>query len=153
MADQWRLSSNYTYPSSGATQLTANWERIDTDSPGLIGSGMTESSGIFTFPSTGIYLVHFFTNVVSSAAGNYIGFYTDVSTNGGVSFDYLNGNWDSADTNARSMAVSAQSLVDVTSTSDIKVRFTTSATGSGHTYSGNTGVTYTGATFIRLGDT
>ncbi len=57
-ADQWRIKSSYDYPSSGATQLTANWERIDTDSPGLIGSGMTESSGVFTFPSTGIYLFH-----------------------------------------------------------------------------------------------
>lgn len=152
-ADQWRITSAYDYPSSGATQFTANWERIDTDSPGLIGSGMTESSGVFTFPSTGIYLVHFFTNILSAAASNYIGFYTDVSTNGGVSFDYANGNWDSADAAARAMAVSAQSLVDVTSTSDVKVRFTASASGSGHDYQGNTGVTYTGATFIRLGDT
>ena len=152
-ADQWRITSAYDYPSSGATQFSANWERIDTDSPGLIGSGMTESSGVFTFPSTGIYLVHFFTNVLSAAASNYIGFYTDLSTDGGGSFDYLNGNWDSADASARAMAISAQSLVDVTSTSNVKVRFTASASGSGHDYQGNTGVTYTGATFIRLGDT
>ena len=114
---------------------------------------MTESSGVFTFPSTGIYLVHFFTNVSSASASNYIGFYTDLSTDGGGSFDYLNGNWDSADASARAMAISAQSLVDVTSTSNVKVRFTASASGSGHDYQGNTGVTYTGATFIRLGDT
>ena len=51
------------------------------------------------------------------------------------------------------MAVSAQSLVDVTSTSDVKVRFTMSAAGSGHDYQGNTNTSYTSATFIRLGDT
>jgi hypothetical protein len=33
--------------------ISANLERIDTAGQGYIGTGMTESSGIFTFPSTG----------------------------------------------------------------------------------------------------
>ena len=52
-ADQWRLTASFT----GSGDLTSNLERIDTNSPGLIGTGMSESSGIFTFPSTGVYLI------------------------------------------------------------------------------------------------
>ena len=58
MADQWRLNTGGTLTSDGTTQFTANWERGDTNSQGYIGSAMTESSGIFTFPSTGIYWIH-----------------------------------------------------------------------------------------------
>jgi hypothetical protein len=41
--------------------ITTNWEKGDnTNDFDYIGSGMTESSGIFTFPSTGIYLSNIF---------------------------------------------------------------------------------------------
>ena len=53
MANNWRLSSNV---SSDATPIT-NWEENDSAGAGKIGSSMTLSSGLFTFPSTGIYLV------------------------------------------------------------------------------------------------
>ena len=40
--------------------ITSNLERVDTTGQGYIAdSTMSESSGIFTFPSTGIYLVTF----------------------------------------------------------------------------------------------
>ena len=52
-ADQWRLTANKT----DSSDITANLERNDSTGFGYIGTGMTESSGIFSFPSTGIYLV------------------------------------------------------------------------------------------------
>ena len=42
------------------TVLSANWERNDSTGYSSIGTGMAESSGIFTFPQTGIYLIKFF---------------------------------------------------------------------------------------------
>ena len=60
--DQWRLTTNVTVSASGGF-LTSDWERNDTNFS-KIGTGMTESSGVFTFPSTGIWQVHF--NGVSS---------------------------------------------------------------------------------------
>ena len=59
MADQFRLSANFT--TSGGT--VTGWER-PTDANGnnmrfaQLGTGMTESSGIFSFPSTGYYLIY-----------------------------------------------------------------------------------------------
>ena len=51
-ADQWRVTSDF----SPAGFVTANWERNDTNFD-KIGTGMSESSGVFTFASTGIYSV------------------------------------------------------------------------------------------------
>jgi hypothetical protein len=48
--------------STSATVITANLERVDTAPQGyLAGSGMSQSSGVFTFPSTGIWLVEIYT--------------------------------------------------------------------------------------------
>ena len=48
MADQWRLSADTNTGTNG--DVTANWERVDDDYWSGIGTGMTESSGVFTFP-------------------------------------------------------------------------------------------------------
>ena len=55
MADTWRLTTTYDPGNSSVDFITANWERDDTNGFGQLGTGMTESSGVFTFPSTGIY--------------------------------------------------------------------------------------------------
>ena len=55
MADQFRLSSSLSNP--GNVDITTNFERPDDATFNKIGTGMTESSGIFTFPETGLYLV------------------------------------------------------------------------------------------------
>ena len=57
MQDSWIVTTNYS--TNGVADITANWARHSaslTDA-GNIGSAMTQSSGVFTFPSTGIYLV------------------------------------------------------------------------------------------------
>jgi hypothetical protein len=57
MADNWRLTTSFT---GDAEPIASNLERNDT-APALsyLGSQMTESSGVFTFPSTGIYYITF----------------------------------------------------------------------------------------------
>ena len=53
--DEWRFTSSFARQSTA--DITSNWERSDTIFS-KIGTGMSESSGIFSFPSTGIWLVH-----------------------------------------------------------------------------------------------
>ena len=54
--DNWRVTSNLV---GNGDPVSANWERVDR-APGLskLGTGMSVSSGIWTFPSTGIWQVH-----------------------------------------------------------------------------------------------
>ena len=55
--DMFRLTADQ----SGGTNavISSNLERVDTGGWGQLGTGMSVSSGIFTFPSTGIWLVKF----------------------------------------------------------------------------------------------
>jgi hypothetical protein len=57
MADQWRLTTQTNFVTETYTDITANWERNDNSGYSVMGTGMTESSGVFTFPSTGYYLI------------------------------------------------------------------------------------------------
>ena len=67
-ADQWRLSTDYSNASNGVNEvLTSNWERNDTDFA-KIGTGLTQSSGVFSFPSTGIYLIQCQSFISASSA-------------------------------------------------------------------------------------
>ncbi len=67
-ADQWRLTTDYSNASNGVNEvLTANLERNDTDFA-KIGTGLSESSGVFSFPSTGIWLIQAQTYITLSSA-------------------------------------------------------------------------------------
>ena len=51
--DTWRITANIT---SDASPITGTWERNDTDYS-VVGTGMSQSSGIFTFPSAGVWRI------------------------------------------------------------------------------------------------
>ena len=57
MVDMWRLHSDHTIATSANSYITSNWERVDTDGFSKIGAGLSESSGVFSFPQTGIYQI------------------------------------------------------------------------------------------------
>ena len=148
-ADQWRITANLV-GSSGV--VSANWERIDTDSPGIIGTGMTQSSGVFTFPSTGIYLVNISSFAFAASGLAYIGIYIVTSTDGGSNYSTATECFGSSYTTDHYAQLSGSFLLDVTSTANIKVRFELASAGSA-TYEGSTAANRTYATFTRLGDT
>ena len=55
-AQQWRISSNFSINSSSELVITG-WEKQDQSFAGSIGSDFSVSSGVFTFPTTGIFLI------------------------------------------------------------------------------------------------
>jgi|TARA_R110002012_G_scaffold76714_1_gene193945 hypothetical protein len=54
--DRWQMNSSF---SGDAEPITANWARTGHGEFAKIGTGMTESSGVFTFPNTGVWEVKF----------------------------------------------------------------------------------------------
>jgi len=54
-ADQWRLTSSFA--NTGDNYVTSNWERNDNTAFAKLGTGLSESSGVFSFPSTGLYYI------------------------------------------------------------------------------------------------
>ena len=153
MVDQWRLTTNTSITASAAYFLDSNWERVDSDNFGQLGTGMTESSGVFTFPTTGIYLVQTTTNFrnPSSNSGGYA--YITVSTNGGSSFDDAALSLGRVSVSNSYSTATCSHVLDVTDTSQIKVMLKVYVTASSTVAEGNTNRTMTGMTFMRLGDT
>ncbi len=150
--DTWRVTTNFA---GDAAPITANWERDDTDGNGYIGSGMSQSSGVFTFPSTGFYRVtfyHQFSGMVSGSNSNYVQQEIQYTANNS-SYDDATEQWGQIFQNgAYSMTVSSK-IFDITDTSNQKVRFSTTSAGNNVYTQCNSGKNVTYATFVKLGAT
>ena len=151
-ADNWRVTADFT--PSGAEVIASNWERVDTDANGYIGTGMSQSSGIFTFPSTGYYLVQFHAEASHTAFVQYVTAAIEVTTDNS-SYDFAaDANFHLSTSGTRAYQTgSCIKIVDVTNTSNVKVRFKVQSAVSGCNIRGTSGSNQTSAHFIRLGDT
>ena len=151
MADQWRVTSSFD---SADTDVTANWARNNTDFA-LIGSGMTESSGIFTFPATGIYKIEWVPSsfrMPSGATLKEVGGYIYTTTdNSNYNIRAKVKNSISTDNYASSTCY-MNIIFDVTNTSTHKVKFGVFSEDSMR-WEGQTDYNMTFATFTKLGDT
>jgi len=146
-ADQWRLTADITNTDG---VLTSNLERVDDGAFGYIGTGMTESSGIFSFPSTGLYLIHATMESVSQTDGIVLNLQISVDNSSYVTAGTItSGDGDSHATNFSSG--SKIIFFNVTNTATHKARFDIgSSTNS--TVRGNSSLNETCFSFIRLGD-
>ena len=153
VAEEWLLTSNKT----SAGDITANLAISGISGLGNINPGMTESSGIFTFPSTGIYKIEFqhqgttennnparfneakirVTTNNSSYNSRAIASSLGITTGGG------NGQFTSY----------CSCIVDVTDTANVKFRVSVDTADNGTSTIGASDKIYTGFTVIRLGDT
>jgi hypothetical protein len=152
-ADQWRLTADIT--SDGTDQfITSNLERIDTSGQGTLGTGMTESSGVFTFPSTGIWIVRSvmsFQGIDGTEVAMTNSIYVTVN-NSTYSRIALNQNGNNSGSQ-QNMSAMAETFIDVTNTSNVKVKFEYSSVNNGNRILGSTTQNRTCFIFIRLGDT
>jgi len=146
----WRLTAN---TSGGANAvISANLERVDDASFAYIGSGMSQSSGVFTFPSTGIYEVSMVAMIIASSDINAM-IEIQVTLNNSSYDPVVNINAGHEPGDSTNMSVGGSTLVDVSNTSNVKVKFLTTSFGSGTRLSGDSTSNYTYFKFIRLGDT
>ena len=114
---------------------------------------MSESSGIFTFPSTGVYSVSFHViGVANGVTGFYHGNNIQVTTNNS-SYTNVAASYSNQTATSNYIGFTTESLVDVTSTTNVKVRFTIGVANSSMTTQGNSTRNDTFMTFTRLGDT
>ena len=155
MADQWMLTSNFS-PGGAVSIVTSGWGRVSRTGYGTIGGAMTQSSGVFTYPQTGIYFVEYTAQLISTSAQRYLGgriqtthnnssyaHAADVNTHCGLNNSY-----------GTYMQVTCSVIQDVQDVTQDKVRFCASAfTPSDTTLQGDSSRAATHVTFIRLGDT
>ena len=150
-ADKFRLSTTLSGASNG-TVFTSNLERSDDATFSKIGTGMTESSGIFTYPTTGLYKViwNFIIYTSSDAAVNL---FIAVSSNSGSSYDQVaRGLQGVSGSTATYNTGTISTYVNVTNSSTFRTKFEISSVNNTTNFSGSTSVDTNGLEFIRLGD-
>jgi len=148
-ADMFRLNASQSAGTNA--DITANQERVDDASFSKIGTGMTETNGVFSFPSTGLYHVITVGYIRSNGDANSM-LLSYVSTNSGGAYDDVGianaGQSHSGDSN---ISCYNHFFVNVTNTSTFRVKFGTSSMGGNSFLAGDTNQNYTTFTFIKYG--
>ena len=153
-ADIWKLTASAGV-STGNYLLTANWARQTVRGAGYIGTGMSQSSGVFSFPSTGYYLVQFQqtweagSGVTTDNLTSSISYSNDNFTSTGIASAMYGSITQTGDY----QSITINYIFDITDISNQKLKFGGySSAGTNYVY-GATSSINTGVTFIRLGDT
>lgn len=151
-ADGFRLIADM----SNSGTVVTNLERIDDATFSKMGTGMSLSSGVFTFPSTGLYQVTCFVTLQiasSTSTDLFASVEGQVSSNTGSSYDTVFeaiGGYEGSNTKFDTIAQST--LVNVTNATAFKFRFVTDSFSSGTNINGNTDINHSSFFFVRLGD-
>ena len=152
VGDQWRLTTDF---SGTSNPITSNLERVDDPNQATLGSPMTESSGVFTFPETGYYLV-------TAAMCGGINNSSERSHGINISVTINNSTWENiANATANGFNSSDETtysarctlIVDVTDTANVKVRFYATTVNGSSVTKGSSTDNLTTFTFLRLADT
>ena len=155
MAEIWRVNTEYT-SNSGNTVYPTNWERDDNNRAGYVGSsGMSQSSGVFTFPSTGIYQVTWQGyGRAAQDSGNTLVANGIYATGNNSSYSVVSIMYYTCPnlTTYNYAWGEVKAIIDVTDTSNVKVKLSNYSANS-MTWECNSGYNLNHATFIRLGDT
>jgi hypothetical protein len=152
-ADMWRINATVNMATAGAnTDITASWERADTDGFAVLGTGLTESSGIFSFPSTGYWYINssFYLNS-DNAADNFtsIALFTTLDNSSYGAAGHSAGHFPAT---ADNIQLSNSFILDVTNTTNVKFKWVYYA-GATNNIIGDSGRQDSGFTCIKLADT
>lgn len=153
-ADNWRITSGFA---GSVDPISSNLERVDgTLQPSTqLGSGMSVSSGVWTFPSTGYWHVSFYHTFWKDGSTRWIESYISTTADNGSNWDHRVGFAQTHITQSSGDTFESQvasTLLDITDTSNQKIRFGTSA-GSAITTYGSSTDNQSSFIFMKLGDT
>ena len=156
-ADQWRYTATITQSNThNRLTSTSDWERPDSKggiASNPLGTGMTQSGGIFTFPSTGYYFVMF--QACAKVDNDSCELFATIrACDDGSSFDnvaeYLSTIQNQCTPNYNTANVNY--LFRVTNTSNVKAQFQVQNSGLSVTWMGETNKNRIAASFLKVGD-
>ena len=122
--DQWYLGTALSLNTDAVTFVTANQARSTQNGFGLLGTGMSNSSGVFTFPSTGFWMVDFNARFHGTAGPRYIHAKIYTTTDNGTWVEAMTVSTNQYDGSSTWYSnAQVKHLFDVTSTTNCKVKF------------------------------
>lgn len=152
-ACSFRVTANWN-PADGWTDITSNWEVNDTAAYSTLGSAVTESSGIFSFPSTGFWYIHY--GGMADYNGSNVSrvdleLQTTHNNSTYTAHTLLSGSIGYISTNSY-VTLTGAGLIDVDNVSNVKCKLRTE-TSADTTWHGSSANNQTWITFIRLAST
>ena len=148
--DMWRISTGYT---GSNNPITANWERADTDNFAVLGTGLSQSSGIFTFPSTGYYFITFHANFARNGDSRGITCAIKLTENNSSYSDLATAATfvQQTDSDSTTSMCKTSGIAHCDDVANVKIAFSAGATDV--VVNGNSAQQETGFTCIKLADT
>ena len=143
---------NFTATPSSAQTPVTDWARLTTSGflfDGAYNTGMSLSSGVFTFPMTGRYLIIWAIGIYVTNNDSGIGFNLQTCTDGST-FSSIT-NIDEGDSGGHHCHLTHTHIAYITDTTNQKVRFATGSMTGGN-IKGGTSQSYGNCTFLRLND-
>ena len=123
----------------------------DTENQGNLGSLVSESSGIFSFSETGYYAI--FVNMFGNgSSGGYVYIGTQLTDDNSTYSEAARGQFEGSGTTLWGSGSSIV-IIDVTNTSNDKVKFTSNIETAGSYIQGSSTTNFTTFTFLKLGET
>lgn len=151
--DQWYLTA-----SVGGGDITTNWARNNFAGFSKIGTGLTESSGIFTFPKTGVYEIFFVATLLEGSGGDdtNTGVVLRISTDNGSNYSdtaFARGHArnDAFYVNAANSYILNVNNIEYTGSNGVLFKFDARSVISGNVVSGDTIFLLTNFSIKRLG--
>ena len=148
-AQEFRQTASYT----GNGDITSNWEISDNTGQTSLtgGNAVSQSSGIFSFAATGYYLIMVNCDVENAATDTTAEVRT-MFTNDNSSYSvYASATTGASGSGAVRGTATSNIILDITNTTNQKVKFNTSSFGG--TGIGSSTISNSTFVFIRLGDT
>ena len=150
MINMWHRTSNFSLSANTYTVVTGMVKGSFTGATNF-GGDMTESSGVFTFPSTGIYSIQWLFNIFDCGTSQYAGTRLETTVDNS-NYNITSSGFASTYTNGAAALGVIPFVFDVTDTSTHKVRFRAVAQNAGNLGGDSAGL-YSGAIFMKLGET
>ena len=147
-ADSWRTNTNATFSNAGSSFVTTNWERVDTDGFDKIGTGLSESSGVFSFPSTGYYYINHWSSIQTTASRTYLAMQLHTTLNNS-SYTYATQNYGNTVSGTAFTNNSSAFIFKVTDISNYKFKFSVDRSET-CILTGDSDTNATGFTCIKL---
>jgi len=154
-AQEFLLTSNKAGTNATGNYITANISENATASYGAIGSNVSQSSGVFSFSATGIYLVTFEITGLTGTTDDF-DCSIDITTNNSTYTSRARKFFNPRTSEPNQFQGTIQTIVDVDDTSNVKCKFnisTTNPCSSSVEFYGSSTNIMTGMRFIRIGDT
>ena len=157
--DHWIVTTNFN---GSVAPISGNLTRYEVNGVTKLGTGMSVSSGVWTFPSTGYWriTVKFRSQKMSGAQSTHQKIEIKSSTDNFSSSNILavadSSYYDNYPTGGRQVSGSASIIFDCTNTSTHKIRFAAVVddnSGNGNEFLGSSTVGLTTFEFIKLADT